>query len=228
MKRSLAFEWRYQIEDLGTSTMLQALLSIEDNKQFINQGAADALAEGIRDHLAERAQGTHATADRLGATPTGFWENMRNGTVARATASEGTVSMPREMAQKVFGGKLTPQNGSHYITLAAIAAAYGKRVGDFPGLQFGIAFDTSLGVFRPAMVMPDEAVKIKQSGKDRGHTALGVDRTRRVAYFWLTPEVNQKPDPDALPSKDVMGAYAQYGADEAIESLLDKAGDPRK
>ena len=201
---------------------LEALLRLDDNREFLNQAAADAVRGGIQDHFQELEETNHATAERLGATPTGFWATMRAGTVARADSTSGTVSMPRQVAQRYFGGTLTPQNGSHYITLAAIAAAYGHRVADFPDLHFGIALNP-FGAFQPAMVL-DEAQKGEGRGENRRHTGLGKERTHQVVYFWLTTQVHQNADPDVLPTPDVMAAYAEHGAGEAIDFLLNQAG----
>lgn len=212
---------QYQLQN-SASPLLQALLRLDDNRQFINQGAADALRGGIQDHFQELEDTRHATAQSLGATPTGFWASMRAATVARADAGSGTVSMPRQVAQRYFGGTLTPQNGSTYLTLAAIAAAYGHRVADFPGLHFGFGLNR-FGVFQPAMVM-DEKQKSEGRGANRKHTGLGRDREHTVVYFWLTRRSVQKPDPDVLPTEAVMQAYAEHGAGEAIEHLLKQAG----
>ena len=218
----------FQITDAASPT-IQALRATVENRTLLNQAAADALADGIKDHFQELENGPHASASALGAEPTGFWARMQAGTVARADDRSGTVAMPREVAQRRFGGDLKPTGGRTYITIAAIAAAYGKVAADFPDLHFGFARNT-FGVMQPAMVQ-DDVQAPKKTGKNRTHTAIGAaadgtlaERTHQIAYFWLTTEVHQNPDPDALPSDAVMQAYAEHGVGEMIESIKKNGG----
>ncbi len=208
-----------------TGSPLQALLSTLENKTALNQAAADAVADGIRDHFVQENT-SHKSADALGAQPTGFWGRMSNAVVARATPDAGSVAMPREVAQRYFGGRLVPQGGHKYIALAAIAAAYGKSPRDFPDTHFGFGLNP-FGVMQPAMVQDDAQTKVSKTnrGAHDQHVGLGKERTHQVVYFWLTLEVNQPPDPSVLPSQAVMEAYAEHGISEAIASITKGAGD---
>ena len=215
----------FQIEDASSPT-IQALRATAENRTLLNQAAADALADGIKDHFQELENGPHASASALGAEPAGFWARMQAGTVARADDSAGTVAMPREVAQRRFGGDLKPTGGKTYITIAAIAAAYGKVADDFPDLRFGFARNT-FGVMQPALVQDDAQSKVSKTvrGAHDQHIALGKVRTQTIPYFWLTTEVHQNPNPDALPSDAVMQAYEEHGVGEMIESITKKGGN---
>ena len=67
---------------------------------------------------------------------TGFWQRMAGGTLAVATNEAATVRMPREVAQRYFGGTLYPTGGRKFLAIPARQEAAGKSPLDFPGLKF--------------------------------------------------------------------------------------------
>ena len=202
----------------NASTARTLALALEDTAG-LNQAAADRVAQTIRGHFTDLSLHNHKTADDLSATPTDFWNRMRSGTRATATATEGSVAMPREVAQRYFGGTLKPTGGKHFLAIPAVAEAYGKKPQEFTFLTFGVGVLAG-GVHAPALLdRPRTNIKIE---RDRRKGAdPGALRTRQgetvggagTVYYWLVRQATQKADPSVLPPDAVLETSAQAGVD---------------
>jgi hypothetical protein len=115
--------------------------------------------------------------------------------------------MPREVAQRRWGGKITPVN-SNWLTLPARAEAYGKRAREFSFLRFAVFHQADGGA--PVFALVDTArTDLRGKGGKRKSIAGGK------VYFWLRKSVNQKADESILPkdeeimrvAKDSIGAF---------------------
>ena len=135
-----------------------------------------AVANTLRKHFRER----NRTPNALGGARTNFWSRVAESVQAPHQAGSKivvAVSHPA-IAQKVFGGTITPKKVKH-LAIPVDARAHGKSPRVFPLLQFAMT---------------------------RGGTKLlGVrEGGRFVAYYLLKPSVSQAPDPKALPTDAAM------------------------
>ncbi len=92
-----------------------------------------AVFDEAQAHLAARDQEPNKT----GFPKQHFWEQIARGTRQEVDSNGVTLVFPYPMRAKVLGATIKPVKGK-YLTIPAIAAAYGKRAGEFDGLQFAI------------------------------------------------------------------------------------------
>ncbi len=121
--------------------------------------------------------------------------------------------------QRLEGGEIKPTGDKKYLTIPAVAEAYGKRAGEFNNLKFAFVLDPqNPGTVRPALVERQatniKIGKIKKSGS-RSITPTSSS-TGQIAIFWLLASVNQKPDPTVLPSDDEFNE----ALDQSMDALL--------
>lgn len=156
---------------------LQQLRSTFANRTQMHAAMATDVAEFTREFLRKDAR--HATAQRLGATPTGFRPRAAKGVEA---ASDATAAILRIRAATGLGRAfhavtLVPRQGRTYLTIPASPRTYGKGVRDFPEDTFKFAILYAHRVF-PVLLFVDGG---------------------EVAY-WLRRKVIQKQDRTLLPS----------------------------
>ncbi len=161
-----------------------------------------AMTETVRRHFAELAQDAqhHQTAQSLGADRSGFFEKARQGT-HDAQLEEGGVSVSidaRGIAQRYFGGTIEARPGS-YLTIPAIAIAYGKRAREFD-LRLVLFGDTGLAALVSKSVPADES----------------------NVYYWLVRSVTQAADPTILPEESEIIDAAKQNALGFIEAVWEK------
>lgn len=141
----------------------------------------------------------HATAQRLGATPTGFRERAAKRIEADSNAEAAIVRIPRNtgLGRAFADITIVPGTGRTYLTIPATAETYGKVVRDFPEETFEFAiFDAPKG---PAPVL---------IWQEAGGTHAKGD----VAWY-LRRKVIQKQDRTLLPSD---AAYQEIGRRRAV------------
>lgn len=121
-----------------------------------------------------------------------FWNRMLSGLRAQANDQAAMIVMPREVAQRFFGGTIRAKK-SRFLAIPARREAYGKSPRQFDDLQFIVTDNGPMLVQRAASLIKavrrKGEVKIKQVGEQGG----GV-------FFWLRRSVRQRPDRSLLPS----------------------------
>lgn len=121
--------------------------------------------------------------------------------------------------QRLEGGDINPGSGKKYLTIPAVADAYGKRAREFSNLQFAFAPNPdNPGTVRPALVEAQATnIKIGKIKKDGSRSITPTSTsTGRVAIFWLLGSVSQKPDPTVLPSDEQFSETF----DQSVAALL--------
>jgi hypothetical protein len=156
-------------------------------------------------HLRDDA--SHASAARLGASPTGF--RNKNAAVVEAHSDEeqATVSIPRNtgLGRAFRDVLIRPGSGKTYLTIPAHQATYGKaaRPPDFPEGTFRFAIIQSWRTFT-ALVFRD--------GPYKGEVG-----------FWLKREIRQKQDRTLLPTDEEYAVAARGAAVDYLTELLNEA-----
>lgn len=137
-----------------------------------------AAANTLRRHFRDR----NKTPNALGGTRTNFWSRIAESVQAPRTTT-GKIVVPVShpaIAQKVFGGTITPKK-SKYLAIPIDPRAHGKSPRVMPLLRFAM---TRSGV---------KLLGLRENG-------------RFQALYVLKSSVSQGPDPKSLPENDVMGA----------------------
>jgi len=167
---------------------LSELLSVADDMEKAVSGSDVSLVMGmammevIKNHFADIAQDDthHKTAEKLGATPTGVYEEAGRRTDQPEVESDGvSVSIHQAaVAQRFFGGPIATKN-VNWLTIPARAESYGRLAKEFEDLRF-ILFPSGAA----ALVDPNEG------------------RFNIQPYFWLVKHVLQPADPTVLPDDE--------------------------
>lgn len=180
--------------------------------------ALEAMGGAVRDDLIEHftalEQDTlhHRSSERLLAARTGFYAEAARSVQAPRLEGNDAVSIAinkEGLAQRYFGGVISAKKG-RYLTIPAIAQAYGKRAGAFHNLRFVY--------FRPDLAALVERLSTLVK-RDRKGIFRPIASTLGAVFFWLKPSVTQQPDPSVLPTDDEMARRAIEAGNEALLAM---------
>lgn len=148
----------------------------------------------------------HASAQRLGAAPTGFRERAAKRIESASDSTAAIVRIPRNTGLgRAFGDvTLRPGSGRTYLTIPACSETYGKVVRDFP--QDAFVFATLKGRYT--------ALMWREAG--------GRHEQWTVAY-WLRRQIFQPQDRTLLPSDAGYTTLASEAAKTYIATLIYRA-----
>ena len=123
------------------SASLQRLRTGIADRSQLNARVAGAAENWIKDYGRATTPDQHATATRLGATPTKHLERAYASIESKSDAAAAYLLVPRaSRLRAAFSDYVVrPGSGKKFLTIPACAAAYGKRTGEFPGLVFVLA-----------------------------------------------------------------------------------------
>lgn len=131
-----------------------------------------------------------------------FWARIRTATAYRSADEAGAVVGIADpaLAQKIHGGTITPKEGT-YLTIPAIAEAYGHSARSFDFLQFR-RFKSGAA----ALVETDRTLlKFGRKRKDGTRNLSDEGRSQRGrVWYWLARSVTQAADPRASPEEAAM------------------------
>ena len=153
-------------------------------RKLLFSAAANAVAILVRSHLSRLGSWKHASADRLGAQPTGFLQKAARGTVHNASENHGEVVIPAPLGRAFHDVEIRPR-GAAFLTIPASAESYGMRA--------GVLAAHGWKIWRP------KGRKFLMGSKD------GEDP--KILY-WLKESVNQKQDRELLPGDEEMQRVA--------------------
>jgi len=96
----------------------------------LNSRATSRLFMRVRRHLQGLAASRHTTADRLGATPTGYFEKAYANTGYDSSEKGGNVTVRAPGFRRVFGDVRIMPVIAQALTIPVHPLAYGKRVSE--------------------------------------------------------------------------------------------------
>lgn len=169
--------------------------------RLLAKAAGGALYQAVIRHMKTDVSRRHATANRLGATPTKHWEKPE--TYVRLKEGQGAseVSVTRPgIARAVRDVTIRPRVAKA-LAIPVSALSYGKRPAET---------EQALGrrLFRPKGTRMLVAARKDKKGKD---TAWDV-------FYALSGAVFQKKDPTLLPSQSDLEKALERAALNAIET----------
>ena len=167
----------------AAASRLQRVRNALADRRHLNAAVAMDATNFTRDFLSRSSR--HATAQRLGAEPSGHMAKAAKLVHSDSNAELAMVRMPRAtgLGRAFHDILIVPGNGRTYLTIPADKRTYGRRCGEFPVGTFVFAI---IGGRYPVLMFKE------------GWT---------VAY-WLRRKVLQKQDRTLLPSS---AAYAELG-----------------
>lgn len=185
---------------------------------------APAANRAFREHFFRLNQ---ERPNRLGGKRTNFFGQAAKSTGATADGGNVVVNIAHVgIRQRVEGGIIRPTGGRKFLTIPAIAEAYGTRAREHPFLH---AVFSPGGRVSGALVETEHtAVSFTQGrGRQKGTTVTkrGEDRGGKV-WFWLVNSVKQPPDPTVLPSADTVRAAAVTALDTWFNLKAARAAAP--
>jgi hypothetical protein len=177
---------------------LQALLGGLRDRTRLHGMMGRQVAATTRDYLRGLAATRHATARRLGATPTGHLARAAESVTSTADNVDATVTITSPGISRARRDiTITPRRGK-YLTIPAHPRTYGKRAGEFDDLKF-IPFRRT-----PALAWVE-----------------GTGRNRRTTIaYWLKNSITQRQDSTLLPSAALITQSATEGAKDYLRRLI--------
>ena len=173
------------------------LRNVESEAEARGLALVGARAVGIlvKDHL----YGLDAQRHRYGNH---FYRQAGDSVSTGAVPQGAAVSITQQgFRQRLQGGTIRARNARN-LTLPEAPEAHGKRAGEFNDLDFTFAHNPKTDALQPALVRrPSTAIRYRKHTRDGVTTykAQPVASLLSVVMFWLTPSVEQKPDPSVLP-----------------------------
>lgn len=183
------------IETNQSTPALAALVASLEDPTGLHVAMAARGERLMRDYLRAIAPGRHATANRLGARPTGILEKAAESPEGRGSVDGATVTIrPGEVLSRTFGEvTIRPTGGKRYLTIPVAAEAYGRRAREFDDLKF-------------IRIGPQQIPVL----------ARRMANGNMVVYYALAREVKQKQDRTLLPSDDAILEEMESAAGDVL------------
>lgn len=199
------------VKDLATNDLQKLAADFEapQIREAIGLAGVEAVKEFYTklDHERPNAMGGKRTHFFAQAAESALWKDTGNESVLLE------VFEPIGLRQRIHGGEILPTGGRKYLTIPAIAEAYGKRAGEFDNLV--PVFRRRNGTVEAvALAEADQqSVKLGKTRKD-GTVSRGKVTGGRY-FFWLVKSVSQQGDPTTAPDENsiktaVIGAVTNY------------------
>lgn len=192
------------------------------------QRVLEAMGAEVRlnliEHFTELDQDSvhHRWATQLGAASTHFYESAMRGVQLPQVEGDDSVSVSinsEGIAQRYLGGPIEAKN-KKWLTIPAIAEAYGKRAGSFNNLQF-IPLGPELAALVERTPQSPRQTKVAANG------AVVPTEEKSIkgrVFYWLKKSVTQAGDPSVLPTDDEMSARAVAAGQEALAQMNSHSG----
>ena len=193
--------------------LTKALQDVVADRQTINQELAIKATLLTQRHLYKIAPSRHKTAERLGATPTGYLSIIAEHLEPYADNRSAKVLLNGLVGAEIFARTLGPvvvvPKRVNWLTIPAAAESYGRRARSFSDLKF-IPFPSgtrALARVKIVMVPGKRKTLIKK-------------RVPEVLY-WLRKSVTLPMDRGLLPSDEEYAAEESTAAGDFVMKFAD-------
>lgn len=201
----MSFKILVQVEG-DPSRAPRAALNALRNKTQQNRAMAEGALPVVQRQLLENSR---TNRNKFGARG-GFWQRMLAATRAGSDAEAGFISMPREVALRVYGGTVVPRV-SKLLAIPARTEAYGKSPRQFADLHF---IPTAKG----GLLVQNDATRIKRKKRKAGVQA-GETVGGGVFYF-LVKRATIAPNRSLLPTDKEILTGASRGLKTWLEGQM--------
>jgi hypothetical protein len=166
-----------------------------------------ACARATRRHLAG------LPSNRQGWPTTFFWQRAAKATHWAAEPEGAVISISQVgVRQRFQGGRIRAVNRK-FLSIPAVAEAYGRTAAEFPNLRFAVLRPGGPALVETAASEIRIGPRRKDGSRSVTHTAL---RLGGGVVFWLRPSVMQAGNPDVIPSRAVLLGVAAEAILEAV------------
>ena len=188
----------------GATPMVRELVAQLTNPRGLHEAIGLRGRTLTRDHLIGIAGSRHATANRLGATPSGHWAQAAEKTTFEADTLSATITVKHDgIGRAMHDVEITPGAGKKFLTIPLISYAYNVRAA---------AVWESEGLF---------IAKGKNSkGKDVAVAGKRLADGSFQPWYLLVPRVHQAQDRSLLPSDEEYTQAAREGTRDFVDYLL--------
>ncbi|MEO7933208.1 MAG: hypothetical protein ABIT76_08635 [Chthoniobacterales bacterium] len=186
----------FQTSGRGLKTVISRLHGA--GRRDLLTAAITEVQEVTRIHLRDIASTRHATAQRLGASPTGHLAQAAEkvaGAAITADENEAALVFNHPGLSRAFRDVTITPTKSKALTIPIAAVAYGRRAGEFAGLF------------------------LYKGKTGNAFLALQEDGKLKLLYLLLR-SVTQKQDRSLLPSQEQWSAAAVQGAKKYVREAL--------
>lgn len=167
---------------------------------LLAKAAAGALQILVMRHLQKVARERHNTANRLGATPTGFWSGSAQAVSLHTHANDAEVSVTHPGIARALRDVIIRPRRAKALTIPLRAEAYGKRPREFANLS-------GADLFRP-----------------KGTRILATEEGGKLTPMYaLCASVTQRRDPTLLPDQKTIDDALARAAINALETAASAA-----
>jgi hypothetical protein len=200
-------EWKADLKETVTPLLQKVLDGLVDLRTM-NEFAGNRVKESIRDHLIRLSGSRHATANRLGGTPTGFLGNAAEQVTVEPDDFGVTVGVASPAVTRAFSDVTiragTQSPGVKYLTIPICGAAYGMRINKGMKARFkgGFFFRSKKGNLLYGMKLPDKTI---------------------LLLYALKEQITQKQDRSLMPSDQELNTEALAGIADYLGTLVNKA-----
>jgi hypothetical protein len=197
------------------SEILRRLESSVTVPAALNADLGRRLANDLREHFLQR--NLEGPRNQFNAPSSNFWADIRDAVNDAEVTADGasvTIAHPA-IAQKVYGGTITADGG--YLSIPARLEAYGKSPRLFENLT-AIFFKSGAA----ALISTDISLTRadgSEGKRERGKKYLGTLKESGLVFYWLVKSVDQKPDPNALPTKEKLEEGLADTAEKHFERI---------
>jgi hypothetical protein len=186
------------IQDTATGAV-QRLLSGLTTRKKLNQFIGSSVKALVRDHVIKDSNSRHATANALGATPSGFVGKAVE-SVERAEPKPDedgvTISLNHPWFARVDGPVTIVPKEKTWLTIPLVAGAYNQRAYRLQGLFF------------------------LSAGKDKAFLAKEKEDGKVELWYLLKKSVKQAQDRSRLPADADMMKAAKAGIESFLEFVI--------
>lgn len=169
-------------------------------RQLMHERIANEERILITNYINEVVAQRHDTAERLGASPSGFWEGFGNNVITSADESRATISLNHPgIGRAGHDVTITPGPGKKFLTIPVIAEAYNQRAYRVPGLVAITNGDKGV------LIMPEKGSKFG------------------TVWYLLVASVTQRQDRTLLPDDDELLGAARLAIANHFTELLKEA-----
>lgn len=203
----------FQIEYKPTPVLarIAAALDAAGRRKLEMEGARHA-ARAVQKWLLALSATRHATAERLGATPTEIIGRTRSGVKPEERDGAAVVVVPHPLFRRAFQDVAIAPDKQEALAIPVHKAAYGKSAKSF-GKDYFFIWRRKKGTDGP---------------KDKGAAFLARSEGKRPAklvlyYLLYRGTITQKQDPTLLPPMEQTAQAARKGIDALLRLILQSA-----
>lgn len=216
-------EIKIEVTDAATPA-LHALHARLTERSELNAYIATSAEAGTRQYITRIADVTHATAQRLGASPTGYLSKRAQLTESSHNADAATVTVSGGIFKRVFGPVTVRAKRSKWLTIPATAAAYGKSAREFNDLRVQFFGKGLMGLVKAEQSSLGTRARAGFETERNTRRAPLLNAGRGDVYFWLKKSVVLPKDDTLLPDKQAFADMGELAARVYLRKVTRELG----